>query len=391
MAAVTASIGEQRFVVMRFKRIKTWGHVYHVRRHNTREMECRHLEKDALPPRLIVGTADVASSIRKVLDRYGVKHKAGEVLALEYVVSTSRVVFDGLEGDERERQVIDFVVCSLRAFCDRFRIEGQIVSAALHEDERTPHLHVVVVPLINEPDNRRKDKAPIYRLSAKRVIGGRGDMSREQTRFASFFAEMGLERGKERSGARHVSNRQHEALLEQARQAALAEREGLARDRRKIAEVAIQLSNERDALAVERQRFAGAIDQFKADHEKLDADRARIERERAELDVERARLRDEAARLAAGRTAAMEKVKEAEALKDRAIKRTLALRGVLMEGEKFRAQVRSLSAARRTSAMMEASLASQRLAASARAASQDDEWLATMLAYHGGMGSEIAG
>lgn len=43
------------------------------------------------------------------------------------------------------------------------------------------------------------------RLSAKHVIGGRGDMSREQTRFASFFEEMGLERGKERSGVGGVT------------------------------------------------------------------------------------------------------------------------------------------------------------------------------------------
>lgn len=248
MAAVTGSIGERRFVVMRFNRIKTWSHVYHVRRHNTREMECRHLEKDAPPPNLIVGTADVAGAIREVLGRYGVTHKPGEVLALEFVVSTSREVFDGMEGAERRRRVIDFLVCTLRAFCDRFKIEGQIVSVALHEDERTPHLHVVVVPLIHEPDNRRKDKAPIYRLSAKRVVGGRGDMGREQTRFASFFAEMGLERGKERSGARHVSNREHEAMLEAAREAALREREGLDIDRQRIAAAAIQLGNDRDEL-----------------------------------------------------------------------------------------------------------------------------------------------
>ena len=353
MAAMTGSIEERRFVTMRFKRIKTWAHVYHVRRHNTREMECRHLEKDAPPPRLIVGTADVAGSIRKVLDRYGVKHKAGEVLALEYVVSTSREVFDGLEGDERERRVIDFVVCSLRAFCDRFRIEGQIVSAALHEDERTPHLHVVVVPLVYEPDNRRKDKAPIYRLSAKRVIGGRGDMSREQTRFASFFEEMGLERGKERSGARHVSNREHEALLEAACQAARDERAGLAIERQRIAGAAIQLGNERDALAGER----------------------------AALDAERARLHEEEQRLATERVAVMEKAKEAEALKARAMKRTAILRDLLIAGEQLRSYVLSLPAERQSPGLRKAHTATRQFADNVRSATQDDAWLAAALAH----------
>jgi hypothetical protein len=140
MAAVTGSIEERRFVVMRFERIKTWGHVYHVRRHNTREMECRHVEKDAPPPELIVGTADVGGTIRKVLERYGVKHKPGLVLALEFVISTSREVFDGLKGEAYISRLGEFVVASLRAFSDRFKIEGQIVSVALHQDERTPHL-----------------------------------------------------------------------------------------------------------------------------------------------------------------------------------------------------------------------------------------------------------
>lgn len=107
--------------------------------------------------------------------------------------------------------------------------------------------------------------------AAKRVIGGRGDMSREQTRFASFFASMGLERGMERSGAKHVSNREHEAILKAACQAAQDERDGLAIERGKIAEFTVQLVNERDELAA-----------------------ARIE-----LDAERARLRDEEQRLAA--------------------------------------------------------------------------------------------
>lgn len=358
MAAVTGSIDERRFVTMRFKRIKTWSHVYHVRRHNTREMECRHLEKDAPPPRLIVGSADVAGAIREVLDRYGVKHKPGEVLALEYVISTSREVFDGLKGMEYASRLGEFLGASLRAFIDRFRIEGQIVSAALHEDERTPHLHVVVVPLIHEPDNRRKDTAPIYRLSAKRVIGGRGDMSREQTRFASFFAEMGLVRGKERSGARHVSNRDHEAMLEAACQAARDEREGLAIERQKVAKVAVYLGNERDALDAER----------------------------AALDAQRSRLREEEQRLAADRLVVAEKAKEAEELKARAIDRMHMLRELLMAGKKFRVYARSVPIERRSPALVKANAAAQQLAATTQGAAQDDAWIAAAVAFRGDKG-----
>lgn len=382
MAAVTGSIEERRFVVMRFKRIKTWTHVYHVRRHNTREMECPHLEADAPPPVLIVGTADVAGEIRHALKRYGVKHRPGEVLALEFVVSASREVFDGLEGEAYSKRLREFMMSSLRAFHDRFKIDGQIVSVALHEDERTPHLHVVVVPLICEPDNRRKDKAPIYRLSAKRVIGGRGDMSREQTRFASYFEHMGLERGKERSGARHVSNREHEAMLEQARQEVIAEREGLAMDRQKIAEVAMQLGNERDALAAERAAI-------QAERETVSENRARLDRDREALEADRLRLREERERLAAEREAMMKKCEEAEALKKRAIERTQILRDLLAAGENLRRHVLAMAPERRTPAIKKAVLMSKQLDEASREATQHDAWLATMIAHRGGTGGQV--
>lgn len=359
MAAVVGSMGEGRFVVMRFKRIKTLGHVYQVRRHNTREMDCPHTDKDGPQPKLIVGTEDVGGAIRRVLDRYDVKHKPGEVLALEFVVSTSREVFDGLESKAYQERNAEFLVCALRAFCDRFKIEGQIVSVAMHEDERTPHLHVVVVPLVCETDKRRKDSTPFYRLSAKRVVGGRGDMAREQTRFASFFKSMGLERGREGSGARHVSNREHEAKLEQARQAALAERDGLAADRRAIADFAIQLGNDRDALAAERAEF--------------EADRARLPREEE--------------RLAAVRTELMEREKEADALRARAVKRMAVLLPLLRDGEKLRAHATSLPIERRTPEIRQAAAMAQQLAAEADVASDDDTWIAAAFALRYGKGA----
>jgi len=283
MATVSGSIEGRRFVTMRFKRIKTWGHVYHVRRHNTREMDCGHVEAEAPAPLHLVGDGDVSGAIRSVLSRYAVSPRAGEVLALEFIVSASREVFDGLGHEEYMDRINGLISRTLRAFRTRFRIEDQIVSVTLHKDERTPHLHLVIVPLVMEADKRRKDQTPFVRLSAKRVVGGRGDMSREQTRFAALFEDMGLERGKERSGARHVSNRDHEAMLEEARQAALTQREGFVRDR----------------ASVERQGAALAADRAQAAKERTEIDqlRAQVEQERADVSRELARLREHQAHL----------------------------------------------------------------------------------------------
>jgi hypothetical protein len=222
---------------------------------------------------------------------------------------------------------------AMRAFRDRFRIPGQIVSVALHKDERSPHLHIVVVPLVREADDRRRDKTPFVRLSAKRIIGGRGDMSREQTRFASYFEEMGLERGTERSGARHVPNREHEAMLEAARQEAIQARDNLACAR-------------------------GALDA-----------------ERAALNAERARLQSD-------REAVMAAGAEAAALKARAIKRAKLLGEMLQLAGDLRRDV--LAAPSCGPALERVHQSSTRLEVARQQAVADDDWLATALAYRSG-------
>ncbi len=355
--------GSRKFVVMRFKRIKTWGHVYHVRRHNTREMECRHLEEGAPPPRLIAGSADVAGNILKVLDRYQVKPKTGQVLALEFVISASREVFEGLDKAEYDRKLWQFIVCAAFAFGERFKISGQTVSMALHEDERTPHLHVVVVPLVHEPDNRRTDKRPVYRLSAKRIIGGRGDMAREQTRFASHFERLGLERGKHRSGARHVSNREHEARLETARQGALAEQ---------------------SQLQIERERVSATEDRLRTERDALAADKKRIAQERLAIATERVRLKEEGERLEGERAATALQKTEAEELKRRAIRRTEVLRDLLEAGERLRDYVLALPAHRKMPQLEKAHEMSVQLEEASRVAAEDDAWLTTALAHRVG-------
>lgn len=66
---------------------------------------------------------------------------------------------------------------------------GPVISAVVHLDETTPHLHICSVPIT--PDGR---------LSAKELVGNRSNMTRLQTRFAVEVGRMyGMKRGEERS------------------------------------------------------------------------------------------------------------------------------------------------------------------------------------------------
>ncbi|MCQ4866712.1 plasmid recombination protein, partial [Pseudoflavonifractor phocaeensis] len=65
-----------------------------------------------------------------------------------------------------------------------------IVSAVVHMDEKTPHLHLVFVPLTE--DNR---------LCAKEIIGNRANLTKWQDDFHAYMVEKypDLERGESAS------------------------------------------------------------------------------------------------------------------------------------------------------------------------------------------------
>lgn len=88
---------------------------------------------------------------------------------------------------------------------DRFGGRGNLVSAVIHRDETTPHMQVLLVPLLDG------------KLNAKKLVGNRGDMQQMQTDFAAQVgAHHGLRRGEKGSRAKHTSIRQFYGALEAA-------------------------------------------------------------------------------------------------------------------------------------------------------------------------------
>ena len=103
--------------------------------------------------------------------------------------------------------------------CLRFheRHFGHIISAIVHYDETTPHLHIVSVPLTQDG-----------RLSARDVIGNKARMSKTQDEFFEQVGRgYGLERGIHMDGQEkkeHISAQEHE-LREIRRQIARGQEE----------------------------------------------------------------------------------------------------------------------------------------------------------------------
>ena len=141
----------------------------------------------------------------------GAKTRSNSVLALDTIYTASPQFFQERTNAENDKFFQD---------CLKFHEShfGHIISAVVHYDETTPHLHVISVPLTK--DNR---------LSARDVIGNKSRMSKTQD---AFFEQVGkgygLERGIHIDGQekkQHISAQEHE--LREIRQKIAREQEKL--------------------------------------------------------------------------------------------------------------------------------------------------------------------
>lgn len=89
---------------------------------------------------------------------------------------------------------------------------GNIVSAVVHMDEKTPHMHLTFVPLTE--DNR---------LSAKEILGNRASLSKWQDDFHAYMVEKypDLERGESafQTGRKHIPTRLFKQAVSLSKQA----------------------------------------------------------------------------------------------------------------------------------------------------------------------------
>lgn len=126
----------------------------------------------------------------------GAKTRANSVLALDTLYTASSEFFQGKTNEENDKFFKDCLQFHENHF-------GHIISAVVHYDETTPHLHIISVPLTQDG-----------RLSARDVIGNKAKMSKTQD---AFFEQVGkgygLERGIHMDGQekkQHISAQEHE-------------------------------------------------------------------------------------------------------------------------------------------------------------------------------------
>lgn len=134
--------------------------------------------------------------IQAEIDRAGAKTRSNSVVALDAIYTASGDFFKDKSTEECNRYFQDCLQFHQKKF-------GHVISAIVHYDETTPHMHILSVPLTQDG-----------RLSAREIIGNRTKMSQMQTAFYEQVGrDYGLERGIHMDGQEkkeHISAQEHE-------------------------------------------------------------------------------------------------------------------------------------------------------------------------------------
>lgn len=130
------------------------------------------------------------------------------VRALSLVFTGTHEDMKAIEADPEKMK--QWLKANHRFVAQEFGKEN-VVRLVLHLDEKTPHLHAVVVPL-------REGK-----LTAKTILGNKKDMSQRQDRYAQAMAPFGLSRGVRGSKAIHNSEGWYLGWQQQAQEAVLSD------------------------------------------------------------------------------------------------------------------------------------------------------------------------
>lgn len=168
------------------------------------------------------GVTNRTEAIQHRLETAGLKRKiaSNQVRAIRVMLSGTHEDMKQIEYDGKLDKWCGDNLGWLR---QTFGIDN-VVSAVLHLDEKTPHIHATVVPIVTNERKRRKreervtkkysKKHPAPRLCADEVMS-RIALKGYQDSYANVMSKYGLLRGIDGSEAKHISTSQYYRDLQQ--------------------------------------------------------------------------------------------------------------------------------------------------------------------------------
>lgn len=231
----------RRFAILRAAKLKTTVKIRSTSGHNLRRIEVENADPKRAAENLFarfdgggrvawVRSADGLPNLDELVEQRvasiearGGKVRSNAVRAIELVLTASPEAFKQPDFD-----LAKWRNASLK-WCGREFGNQNVVQAALHLDEQTPHLHVVVIPeaMMRETRGRRPKSAGKAAaspekptLAAHKWLDGPAALAAMQDRYADAMAPLGLERGVRGTRTKHKTVRAFYGAAEQIEQQA---------------------------------------------------------------------------------------------------------------------------------------------------------------------------
>lgn len=223
------------YAILRTAKLSTMGQVVTSAQHTFREREVQNANGIGTQHNRVEGATssqELTDAIKARLSLVETRSATKPVICIEYMITASPEAFSRHQGHLSEDA--QYFEDAKEWLHDRHG-KANVVSSAIHTDERTPHLVAYVVPLVEREAKTRKRSVIVGRdengkpiretreftekgtvsLSAKEFLGGREKLRDMQSDFAEKVGiKYGLDRGKERSTAKHQTVRAFYAAIE---------------------------------------------------------------------------------------------------------------------------------------------------------------------------------
>ena len=223
------------------------------------------------------GITGLAAAVEHRIANAGITRKISDrqVRCLNMVMTSDN---EGMQKIIDAGKLDQWIADNIKWVRDTFGSDN-VVGAALHMDERTPHLHIAVVPIVTTERKKKAREAAVKkryrtkptnrpRLCADDIME-RKAMSRYQDLYAEAMAKYELERGVRGSEARHID--QHEYYRQCQREKAVLEKD--------VAE----LSTEKKKLDKEKKSLESKVGHLECSAIALDAQKKQLRQVNEEI------------------------------------------------------------------------------------------------------------
>ena len=270
------------YAIFRTAKYKTNHAIGGVMRHHLRENpgEVRGLDPSRTHLNITIGAADRPALFKAIKERIATatrKPRPDANRIIENVFTASPEFFQDMPYESQKAYLLQCV-----EFAKELYGPENVIGAYLHFDERTPHAHVIVVPIETSTRTTKKSARQVTTLNAGFYLGGAGKCIELQTRFAEFVQKNGheLERGqpKKDTNRQHIPLRQYYSEIDASHQAAT--------------ELLADAAHEASAAAQGRREVERELARIKIEKQDIELQREAISQRHKEADEEWSRARN---------------------------------------------------------------------------------------------------